>query len=268
MANNSTTSREYAGYDRLKQYNGSRYSGMKVGASHKWYYDQGVWKERKVTPDQWNIFYQTTKRRAGHAPEESGAPVGTKYNWLIVSHQMVDKLDANSYMTCLEGKKFKVAHLRASKGKWNIGEQAQREKVIQYLQQVIRELEQADERSDVYTTGETERIYGLDHRTRQDLAKMAADMDIPRRSRLGRQALLDAIKRRMEEKAEVRRPAAGKTLNGKAGNVTHLENKNKHDLLRIANARHIVGRFEMKKAELLTALKKDMTKEIHRGART
>src|SRR5690242_20808613 len=27
------------------------YSGMKVGRSHKWYYDKGEWKEKKITPD-------------------------------------------------------------------------------------------------------------------------------------------------------------------------------------------------------------------------
>jgi hypothetical protein len=65
---------------------------MKVGGTHKWYYDRGEWKERKITPDEWSIYYGTRKRRAGKAPERSGTPVGTRYNWLIVSHRMV--LDA------------------------------------------------------------------------------------------------------------------------------------------------------------------------------
>ena len=70
---------------------------------------------------------------------EDGAPVGTEYNWLIVSHQRVDKLDANSYMTRMEGKKFKVAHKRAGANAWNASERAQRKKVIQYLEQMIEE---------------------------------------------------------------------------------------------------------------------------------
>lgn len=28
---------------------------MKVGRAHKWYYDQGVWNEKKVTPEEWEI---------------------------------------------------------------------------------------------------------------------------------------------------------------------------------------------------------------------
>ena len=56
-----------ASYNEFKQYEGQRYTGMKVGRSHKWYYDKGEWKETKVTPDLWQIHYAVTKRRAGHA---------------------------------------------------------------------------------------------------------------------------------------------------------------------------------------------------------
>ena len=38
-------------YDEFKEHEGQRYTGMKVGRSHKWYYDQGEWKEKKITPD-------------------------------------------------------------------------------------------------------------------------------------------------------------------------------------------------------------------------
>ena len=64
-------------YDEVKQFNGKRYTGMKVGRSHTWRYDPGEWKERKVTPDRWEFRYAVPKRRAGRAPEGSGAPVGT-----------------------------------------------------------------------------------------------------------------------------------------------------------------------------------------------
>lgn len=264
------------GYDRLKQYKGGGYSGMKVGGSHKWYYDQGVWKERKVTPDEWKIFYQTTKRRAGQAPEKSGAPVGTKYNWLIISHQMVDKLDANSYLTYLEGKKFKVAHLRAAKGKWNISEKSQRKKVIQYLQQVIRELQEADEDAHVtYTTDEEERIYGLEHRNKKELSKLAAELDIANRSKMGRQDLLNAIQQGLEKRAAEKsavKEAAKKEAGEEKGEekvetVPGLEDKTKDDLYRIASERSIPGRSAMKKTELLSALRQDIAKQSHPGAR-
>src|SRR5690606_11431027 len=78
-------------FDRIKRHEGGGYSGMQIGRSHKWNYDQGEWRERKLSPDDWEIFYQTTKRRAAKAPTDSGAPLGTEYNWLIVAHQRVEK---------------------------------------------------------------------------------------------------------------------------------------------------------------------------------
>src|SRR5688500_15219270 len=67
-------------YDEFKEFEGQRYTGMQIGRSHKWYYDQGEWKEKKITPDLWQISYAVTKRRAGRAPEGSGVPVGTEYH--------------------------------------------------------------------------------------------------------------------------------------------------------------------------------------------
>src|SRR4051812_21805742 len=46
-----------ASYDAFKQFEGKRYTGMKIGRSHKWNYDPGVWKETKLTPDEWQINY-------------------------------------------------------------------------------------------------------------------------------------------------------------------------------------------------------------------
>lgn len=76
------------GYNVLKSFNGQFYSGMAVGGSHTWNYDQGVWKETKEEPDLWKINYETKKRRAKTAPAGSGAPVGAEYHWLIVAHQV------------------------------------------------------------------------------------------------------------------------------------------------------------------------------------
>lgn len=181
-------------YNKFKEYKGKRYSGMKVGGTHKWYYDEGEWKERKKTPEEWDIFYKTTKRRAGKAPEKSGAPVGTAYNWLIVAHQRVDKLDANRYMTYLDGKKFKVSHQRAAKGKWNVTEKTQRKKVIEFLEQVIEYIKQAGEEEEIpYSVNEEKRIYGLKHMTKAELNEVAAEREISGRSKLKRDELLDAI---------------------------------------------------------------------------
>src|SRR6185295_18802166 len=90
-------------YNEFKQFEGHQYTGMKVGRSHKWYYDKGEWRETKITPDLWEISYAVTKRRAGKAPEGSGVPVGTEYHWYILAHQNVRKLNANDYSTSMTG---------------------------------------------------------------------------------------------------------------------------------------------------------------------
>src|SRR5215211_5790055 len=105
-------------YNEFKEHEGQRYTGMKIGRSHKWYYDQGEWKETKITPDLWQIGYAVTKRRAGRAPEGSGVPVGTAYHWYILAHQNVRKINANDYTTSLTGLKYKLAHQRAGAEKW------------------------------------------------------------------------------------------------------------------------------------------------------
>ena len=131
-----------ASYNRYKEYQGKQYSGMKIGGTHKWYYDKGEWRDRKITPDFWEISYAVTKRRAGLAPKGSGAAVGTSYHWYIVAHQIVKKLNADDYSTFLSGFKFKVAHKRAIKGKWNISTAAQRKHLIQFFKDMIKQLEE------------------------------------------------------------------------------------------------------------------------------
>ena len=52
-------------YNAFKVFEGRKYTGMKVGGRHKWYYDKGEWNEKKVTPDRWGFSYAVAKRRAG-----------------------------------------------------------------------------------------------------------------------------------------------------------------------------------------------------------
>jgi hypothetical protein len=129
-------------YNEFKDHEGRRYTGMKIGRSHTWYYGKGEWKETKVTPDLWQVSYAVTKRRAGRAPEGSGVPVGTEYHWYILAHQNVLKLNANDYTTSLAGLKFKIAHRRAETGTWSATPRAQRKRMIEFLRGVIEELEQ------------------------------------------------------------------------------------------------------------------------------
>lgn len=130
-----------ASYNKYKKYGNKQYTGMQIGRSHHWHYDQGDWKETKITPDLWEISYAVTKRRAGHAPENSGVPVGTEYQWYILSHQHVKKLNANDYSTEMSGLKFKLAHKRADKPTWSAKGPTQRKHLIEFLKDIITTLE-------------------------------------------------------------------------------------------------------------------------------
>src|SRR5438105_3269519 len=127
-------------YDQFKEHEGKRYTGMKIGRGHKWKYEAGDWAEKKVTPDKWEFQYSVVKRRKGRAPEGSGAPLGTAYNWYILAHQVVTKLDANSYTTEMAGMKYKLAHKRADKTTWSASDRAQRKRLVQILREMIYEL--------------------------------------------------------------------------------------------------------------------------------
>ncbi len=131
-------------YDEFKEFEGKKYTGMKIGRAHKWRYDQGEWKEKKVTPDKWEFNYAVTKRRAATAPEGSGVPVGTEYHWYIVAHQNVLKLNANDYSTSMSGLKFKIAHKRADTEKWSASERTQRKRLVKFLQEVIDDIQRQE----------------------------------------------------------------------------------------------------------------------------
>lgn len=130
-----------ASYNSFKEFEGQRYTGMKVGRTHHWYYDKGDWKEKKVTPQKWELSYSTIKRRAGKAPEGSGVPAGTGYHWFILAHQYVEKLNANDYITQMVGIKYKLAHKRAGKATWNASGTAQKKQLVEILKSLISELE-------------------------------------------------------------------------------------------------------------------------------
>ena len=127
-------------YNQFKEFQGKNYTGMRVGRTHKWYYDKGEWKEKKVTPDKWQFSYNVTKRRAANAPEGSGVPVGTEYNWYILANQNVKKLDANNYTTSMIGLKYKLAHKRADKNNWSLSDNAQRKRLIEILEALIENI--------------------------------------------------------------------------------------------------------------------------------
>jgi hypothetical protein len=131
-------------YERVKSFHGQQYTGMAIGRTHKWYYDKGEWKEKKITPDLWQISYEVTKRRAGHAPEGSGVPVGTEYHWYIAADQNVKKLNANDYTTSMTGFKYKVGHKRADSEKWSASDNAQKKRLVKFLKELIDSIENGD----------------------------------------------------------------------------------------------------------------------------
>ena len=138
-------------YDDLKRAPGKRmYSGMKVGGRHRWTYPDGSWEERKVTPDQWTFSFQSRKLRRNRAPAGSGAKVGTKYHWFILAHQHVQKLDANSYETVMQGTKHLIAYQKPE-GRWSTslkGKGTQRQKLIRILEAVVEDLKRQEDAPD------------------------------------------------------------------------------------------------------------------------
>ncbi len=72
--------------------------------------------------------------------EGSGVPVGTEYQWYILAHQNVRKLDANNFTTSMVDVKYKLALKRADKEKWNVTDNTQKKKLIQVLQEITSQL--------------------------------------------------------------------------------------------------------------------------------
>ena len=128
-------------FDAFKEFEGKRYTGMKIGRGHHWRYDEGDWTETKVTPEKWEIRFNVNKRRRGKAPEGTGAPIGTEYHWYILADQTARKIDANTYWTEMVGLKYKLAHKRAGKDTWSASDAAQKRHLIALLKEMIAQLE-------------------------------------------------------------------------------------------------------------------------------
>ena len=58
----------------------------------------------------------------------------------ILVYQNVRKLDANSYTTSMTGLKYKLAHKRVERERWNATDNTQRKQLIQILQELIDQL--------------------------------------------------------------------------------------------------------------------------------
>lgn len=99
-------------FDKLKEYNGKKYTGMQVGGTHKWFYNDAEWEETKTGPDEWTIKLTSIKQRKIGAPKGSGVPIGTGYKWFLIGEQNVEKLDEDRYKTEFTATKYKLGHMR------------------------------------------------------------------------------------------------------------------------------------------------------------
>jgi len=130
-------------YNDLKIHNETPYLGMKVGGSHCWNYDNGIWHEIKKAPDRWDLKFNCVKTRGYSAPINTGAKIGTVFHWFIIANQLATKLNNNSYMTSMQGIKFKIGHKRPhwKTFSYNYSNQVgYKEKLITILEDVLNRL--------------------------------------------------------------------------------------------------------------------------------
>lgn len=142
---------DWEGYDALKDHEGRAYTGMPVGGTHEWRYPDGRWRERKVSPDEWEVLFSSLKRRATPAPSGSGAKPGTRYHWYVLAHQRVEKLDKDRYSTLMEGAKWKVGHKRPHWARWSHeydDQPSARQRVIRILEETLARLKAAEAAGD------------------------------------------------------------------------------------------------------------------------
>lgn len=130
-------------YDDIKEFNGQKYTGMRVGGEHAWIYPNGLWRERKVAPDRWEFIFSSIKERERKAPVGSGAPPDTQYHWYILAHQRVRKIDSDTYRTFMQGVKHKLAHRRPNWHRWSNQypqQPSEREKITAILEAALTQL--------------------------------------------------------------------------------------------------------------------------------
>ena len=131
-------------YDTFKIHDKKIYTGMKVGGSHSWNYNNGKWFEIKKAPDKWTFTFDSLKTRITPAPKNTGATRKTKFHWYIIADQIATKIDENSYMTSMKGVKFKIGHKRPYWRTFSYNYPnalfTHKERVIQILEEMLKEL--------------------------------------------------------------------------------------------------------------------------------
>jgi len=140
-------------FNDIKEFQGKQYSGMRIGGSHIWDYNNAVWEETKITPDLWQIKFGAIKGRKVAAPEGSGVPLNTAYHWFIMADQRVIKINKDSYQTLMEGAKFKIGHKRPYWKNMSYaypGQLSYRQRIIKILHETLDRLEKDEESGGLY----------------------------------------------------------------------------------------------------------------------
>ena len=130
-------------YNTFKTHDNKVYTGMRVGGSHHWNYNEGKWFETKEAPDKWRFTYDSVKTRIKTAPKNTGASIQTKFHWYIIADQIATKIDENSYMTSMKGIKFKIGHKRPywRTFSYNYPNQlTKKQRIIKILEEILKEL--------------------------------------------------------------------------------------------------------------------------------
>lgn len=130
-------------YDAFKIHEKKVYTGMRVGGSHYWDYNNGKWDETKETPDKWRFTFNSLKTRTQAAPKNTGANIKTKFHWYIIADQIATKIDENSYMTSMNGVKFKIGHKRPywRTFSYNYPDQiTYKQRIINILEEILKKL--------------------------------------------------------------------------------------------------------------------------------
>ena len=52
-------------FNQFKEFEGKKYTGMRIGRTHKWYYNKGYWKEKKSHPINGNLDIMLQKEEQG-----------------------------------------------------------------------------------------------------------------------------------------------------------------------------------------------------------
>jgi hypothetical protein len=63
-------------YNDYKEFEGRKYTGMRVGGVHHWYYENGEWKEKKKHQTNGNSLMQLIRKEHGMLQRAQGLQLG------------------------------------------------------------------------------------------------------------------------------------------------------------------------------------------------